>query len=79
MTYPKETLKLAAALLDGGELDHALMTLRLQSSLYGGCCGMVGPNYEYAAALSRLAAELEVCADKPAAVAALARLRQDAR
>ncbi|HSO05699.1 MAG TPA: hypothetical protein VLW45_00555 [Pelomicrobium sp.] len=79
MTYPKETLKLAATLLDSFELDHAVMTLKLQCSLYGGCCGMVGPNYEYAAALGRLAAELESCSDKPAAVAALARLRGETR
>lgn len=79
MHYPKETLTLAASLLDGLELDHAVMTLRLQSSLYGGCCGMVGPNYEYAAALGRLAAELEGCGDKAAALATLARLRQDTR
>lgn len=79
MSYPRETLKLAATLLDGFELEHAVMTLKLQANLYGGCCGVVGPNYDYAAALGRLAAELEACPDKPAAVAALARLRQNAR
>lgn len=79
MDYPDRTLKLAAALLDGLELEHAVATLRLQGSLYGGCCGVVGPDYDYARALSALAAELAACAGKDAARARLARLAGAAR
>jgi hypothetical protein len=79
MDYPDETLKLAAALLGSYDLEHAVMTLRLQGSLFGGCCGMVGPNYDYARALSALAAELEACAGRDAARARRAHLAGAAR
>jgi hypothetical protein len=77
MSYPEQALKLAAALLEGYELEHAVMTLKLQSSLQGGCCGMVGPSYDLARALGCLAGELESCGDKATALAALSKLRHE--
>ena len=78
-TYPAPVLRLASSLLQELSLEHAVATLRLRGELLGGCCGVVAPDYTASAALKELAARLESCGDREAAVRAVEALVQKSR